>query len=298
MGNNRFFLASGFNILHNSGISAFPYFLAYVLYERLKFGSSSRLPTIADTSTKAIIVLNGGSLTNQSVGDPLQCDFFVCNEFCRTDRFAEIRPKHYVLADQQYYMGSITASGQPVRIETISILNERTSWDMTVYIPLEARREDFAGRLPNPRINLSYYSKAPLPGTGKLSQTVFLRTAAMPYLSNVSVAMVALSVKLGYRVLDIYGLDMTSFRNFMVDSRNQTFIRNSYFYTSGVDVEPYMISSKAKGGYVRGNATIFFQRMYQTLAMHEQLAALTSSIADITNHSQDSVVDSYKRGSP
>ena len=271
-----------------------PYFIAYVIYEWIRYGKATTLPRIAAPHEKAVLVLNGGSLANLSNEDMGCGDYFVCNEFCRSDVFTELCPSFYVLTDQQYYSGSITDTGYPVRSETLSVLDHKTSWDMTLFVPVEARQEGFTGRFLNPKIKIIYYSKAPLPGVGPLSRKILFCGDAMPYLSNVSVAMVAIAVKLGYLELDIYGLDMTFYRNFIVDSNNQSFIKNSYFYENE-GLEPYKISSKKSGGYVRGNAAIFFLRMYQTLISHEQLEMLTRGIVRITNCSKDSVVDVYER---
>ena len=265
----------------------FPYFLAYSFYERVRFGFATRL-CASTGNTKGALVLNGGSLADQSGIDAVQGDIFVCNEFCRTEWFAECRPKYYVFADQQYYSGAITRTLHPVRDATLTILNERTNWPMIVYFPLEARLDKLAKRLNNPQLTISYYSKAPLPGKGYIARSALFKTSAMPYVANVSVVMIALAVKLGYGHLDIYGLDMTFYRKFYVDNDNQCYIKNSYFYSPD-GVEPYMVSSKEEGGYKRGHASLFFQRMYQTLVAHNQLSALTNGLVKIVNHSTDSV---------
>lgn len=272
----------------------FPYFFLYAFYERVRFGVVSPLLHPIEDKGCVNLVLNGNSLTHPVKNELKKSFFFVCNEFCRTERFNELCPKYYVLADQQYYSKFITSSGKVVHEKTLSILNERTKWPMTLFVPVEARLSNFSDQLNNPQIKVSYYSKAPLFGAGDIARFALFQTRAIPYAANVSIPMISLAIKLGYRTLDVYGMDMSFYKNFFVNDQNKCFIKNSYFYSDD-EIKPYMISSKESGGYANGNATIFFQRMYQTLAAHIQIATLTENIVNITNCSSNSVVDAYKR---
>ncbi len=111
------------------------------------------------------------------------------------------------------------------------------------------------------------------------------------------------------RLVILLGLGITFVYIFAVLfylTRNLNFESNAEFYmaynSDGVEpyvepyMEPYMVSSKAVGGYVPGRAAMFFQRIYQTLTAHEQIAVLSRGVANITNYSEDSVVDAYERG--
>lgn len=278
-----------------SVVAGLPYYLSYRLYETVAFGLPHRLDGAAGAGRRAIVVLNGASLAELSPESLADGDIFVCNDFCRTPFFEALRPRYYVLADQQYYAGSITASGRPVRAESLEILNRRAAWPIRVFLPLDARREGLSAYLGNPLLERLHFSKAPLPGEGRLSRWMLYRTGAMPYVANVSVAMIALAVKLGYRRIDVFGLDMSFYRYFRVDRQNLAHIGSSYFYEHD-KVEPYMISAKTEGGYVRGNARIFFERMFQTIDEHWKIAAMTRGRTTIVNHSGDSVIDCYERG--
>jgi len=270
----------------------YPYFIMYRLYELVRFGFSSPLQS-RSISKNANIILHGESLN--SVTEFPDGDFLCCNQICTTSLYSSLKPKHYVLLDPQYYDRRMSKAGKPIRENTLIEINRSTNWDLSLYFPLEAKSEKLEEYFDNPHIDLKYFSKAPIPTSDFISKVLFFKTTMMPPLFNVSIAVISMAVKLGYKNINIYGLDLTYYKYFFVDSNNKSYVKNSHFYEDEGS-SPFMVASKALGGYVEGSSTTFFQRMYQSLYAHELLAKLISQAdIQIINHSIDSVVDVYKR---
>ncbi len=271
------------------------YFFSYKAYEVLNFGFGSSMPKVGGGRIKAAIVLNGGSLNVDGVKKlgPAE-NVFVCNEFCMTPEFLTIKPGHYILADQVFYSEQLKNKSGVVKANAVEVLNQRVDWDMELYVPLEAKGSNFQKKIYNENIAVKYFSKAPMPFSGRLGRLFITNLRSMPVVANVSVPAVALALAKGYGVLEIYGLDMSFYRNFSVNIDNVSYIESSYFYKSG-ERSPYMLSSKRLGGYVRGRASTFFRRMYETIRAHEIIASSFEGKVSIINKSQTSVVDVYPK---
>lgn len=272
----------------------YPYFFAYFLYEKFRFGWASPLPT-TKRSDVANLFLHGGSLAQRVNDTDLSSDAFCCNEFCKTSYFAIIKPTYYVILDPVYYDLSMVKDSPPPKMDTLKDLNELTQWKLNLFLPLEARASKLTSLIDNPLITVRYFSKAPLPDASRFSKWLFYHTSMMPPLFNVSVALISIAAKIGFKIINVYGMDLSYYKYFSVDKNNIPYVGNSHFYEDNDEKAVFMVASKALGGYVQGTASLFFQRMYQSIAAHEQLAKISSSHSQIINFSPYSVVDAYDK---
>lgn len=273
-------------------INGYLYLLFYSVYEFFSYGAPTRRPT--KNLPLAKLILNGASFPEELEGRNDHADLFACNDFCLSERYQKIQPNNYVIADQQFY-GKSSIENAPPKISTLLELNTKTTWSMNLYVPLEARKSSLTAHITNPKIKLFYFSKAPLPGHGGLATHIFFKYGAMPYIANVSIAMLSIAIKTGHREINMYGLDMSYYKFFSVNEKNMSILQSSYFYDEQSH-SPYMIYSKREGGYRQGSSKIFFERIYQTILSHEIISkiAVKHNVL-IKNYSPESIVDTYEK---
>ena len=175
-------------------------------------------------------VLGTGPSLNSDLGHLLShlsgAEIFCVNDFYKSNYFNILKPKYYVIADQDYW-------GESRFKEIISPLIDaivQANWEISLYLPVTARNSILDREARVMDLKVYFYNKTPLAGSAKVSSLLFKRRMAMPRPQNVLVAAIALAMWSGCKQINILGADHDWHNEIQVSNQNilKTKVRHSY----------------------------------------------------------------------
>lgn len=244
-------------------------------------------PTIA-------ILGNGPSLADelpQLLEDKAERDFLAVNFFAQDERFTRLRPAYYVLSDPMFFRAS--ARRQRV-MHLYRVLNERVAWPMNLYVQYyNPECFDYRAVLPNPLIRIVPFHTQMYRGFRGLEFWLFRHGLGSANFGTVVQVGEYVALLLGYKRIELYGVDHTLLDGLCVDHENRLcrIVRHYYDNTPAtlqplcrnVPPRPYTMSA-----YLFEVAELF--------RGHEVLREYAATLgARIVNCTRDSMIDAYQR---
>lgn len=225
-------------------------------------------------------------------GDALATrDVLAVNYFALDDRFTTVRPAYYVLSDPMFFRDS----AQRERVaELYRTLNARVTWPMHLYVQYyNPEHFDYRAALPNPLIRIIPFHTQLYRGFEGLNFRLFRRGLGSANYGTVVQVGIYVALLLGYRTVELYGVDHTLLDGLTVDERNRLCRRDSHYYDATpsaaqpifhkVPHEPYTMAS-----YLAEVAELFHG--------HEVLRDYAAWCgARIVNRTRGSLIDAYER---
>lgn len=248
----------------------------------------------AASHNKVAILGNGPSLTKELptlLERRGEYDFMAVNFFAEDERFAELKPAFYILSDPMFFR----ATAVQERVDALySLLAERVTWPMTLYVQYyNPERFDYRAALPNENIRLVPFHTVLYEGFPSVRRWLFGRGLGSANYGTVVQVGEYVALHLGYRRLELYGVDHTLLEGIEVDADNRLCRRDSHYYDTApaepkpimkkVPAEPYTLAE-----YLAETAQLF--------RGHEILQDYATSLgAEIINCTKDSMIDAYKK---
>lgn len=191
-----------------------------------KFGT--RMP--AAKGDAVVVLANGPSLKTSLEQHP---DFFkkhplmVVNTFSITAAYTQLQPEYYVILDPFFWKGKTE-----VILNTIRCLEEKTSWEMTLFVPQHALKTPIFTALQqkNPNIRIQQFNYTVYKGFQSTGHWFYRKNLAMPQSHNVSIASLFLAVNMGYKEVFLVGADHTWHENLHVNEQNILCTKDIHFY--------------------------------------------------------------------
>lgn len=247
------------------------------------------------THDKVAILGNGPSLAKELpslLERREEYDFMAVNFFAEDERFVELKPAFYILSDPMFFRQ--TAMQQ--RVDRLyALLAEKVSWPMTLYVQFyNPEGFDYRAVLPNENIRIVPFHTTLYDGFSLVRNWLFRRgLGSANYGTVVQIGLYA-ALHLGYRRLELYGVDHTLLEGVIVDEQNRLCRCDSHYYDAApsepkpimrkVPAEPYTVAE-----YLAETAQLF--------RGHEILREYADSLgAEILNCTKGSLIDAYKRG--
>lgn len=221
-----------------------------------KFGLSRNLPKL---HPNCAILGNGPSLRSSLLASEeyiSSCDVIVTNDFPVTPEFYKLKPRFYLLIDTAFFK---TSNGKIVYPRTLAICNalESVDWKIFVFLP-KKYKSVFDSCITNPNVTFHYFNLTPCDGFDWVRFRFFSRGLAMPYVNNVLIPALILSINSDYRNIFIYGADHNWTSFFTLDDANRLCMSGQHFFSGGND--------KPK---------IWWKNEKNSLLVHEALYALS-----------------------
>lgn len=248
----------------------------------------------AASHNKVAILGNGPSLTKELptlLERRGEYDFMAVNFFAEDERFAELKPAFYILSDPMFFR----ATAVQERVDALySLLAERVTWPMTLYVQYyNPERFDYRAVLPNENIRLVPFHTVLYEGFPSVRRWLFGRGLGSANYGTVVQVGEYVALHLGYRRLELYGVDHTLLEGIEVDADNRLCRRDSHYYDTApaepkpimkkVPAEPYTLAE-----YLAETAQLF--------RGHEILQDYATSLgAEIINCTKGSMIDAYKK---
>lgn len=244
---------------------------------------------------KVAILGNGPSLAKELpelLAKGEEYDFMAVNFFAEDERFAELKPAYYVLSDPMFFR----ATAMQERVDSLyRLLTERVTWPMTLYVQYyNPEKFDYRAALPNKNIRIVPFHTTLYEGFSSVRHWLFKRGLGSANYGTVVQVGEYVALLLGYKRVELYGVDHTLLDGLVVDTENRLCRRDSHYYdTKPAEPKPIMKKVPAEPYTVAE----YLAETAQLFRGHEILRDYADALgAEIINCTKGSLIDSYKRG--
>ena len=179
--------------------------------------------------------------------------------------------------------------------ELYRALNEKVAWPMNLYVQYyNPERFDYRAALPNPNIRIVRFHSQMYSGFRCLEFRLFRRGLGSANFGTVVQVGEYVALLLGYRSIELYGVDHTLLDGLCVDDGNRLCRADRHYY----DAEPrapqpvYM-----KVPHVPYTMSVYLAEVAELFRGHEVLRDYAAWLgARIVNRTRGSMIDAYERG--
>lgn len=272
------------------------YFAVMAVKENFRnyVGRAGRTPG-AQADTLAILG-NGPSLRRElpqliESGALRGRDVLAVNFFALDARFETLRPAYYVLSDPMFFRDS----AQRDRVaELYRTLNARVTWPMHLYVQFyNPERFDYRAALPNPLIRIIPFHTQLYDGFPRLTFRLFRRGLGSANFGTVVQVGEYVALLLGYRTVELYGVDHTLLDGLTVDAENRLCRRDSHYYDTAPAAAQPIFQKVPHAPYTMAG---YLAEVAELFRGHEILRDYAASVgARIVNRTRGSLIDAYER---
>ena len=222
------------------------------------------------------------------------CDIMAVNFFALGEEFETLRPKYYVLSDPQFFR----RSGRSERVEGLyKALDSRTAWPMNLYVQYyNPEHFDYRAAVPNPNVRIVPFHTTLFRGFRRVEFWCYRHGLGSGNFGTVVQNGIFIALLLGYRDIELYGVDHTLLEGLCVDERNRLCRIRSHYYDNGAaqTAEPIYVNATdppqpyTMASYLAETAELF--------RGHEVLRDYARTLgARIVNRTSHSMIDAYER---
>ena len=221
-------------------------------------------------------------------------DILAVNFFALSEEFALIKPKYYVISDPMFFRKA--GHGERVQ-ELYKALAEKVSWPMKLYVQYY-NPEHFDYRTAighNPNIEIVPFHSIVFHGFRSVEFWCYRRGLGSGNFGTVIQNGEFIALQLGYRRIELYGVDHTLLDGLMVDEKNRVCRRKSHYYDSEQSpAEPiYYNATNPPRPYTMSE---YLSETAELFRGHEVLRDFSEKCgAEIINRTANSMIDAYKR---
>lgn len=250
-------------------------------------------------SRRMAILGNGPSLREQlprliAQREWEKADMLAVNFFALSDEFSVIKPAYYVISDPMFFR----AAGRGERVETLyKALSERVTWPMTLYVQYyNPEHFDYAAAIGhNPNIRIVRFHSTVFHGFRSVEFWCYRHGLGSGNFGTVVQNGEFIGILLGYKQIDLYGVDHTLLEGLMVDEKNRLCrIKSHYYDTEQATAEPIYVNATnpprpyTMHSYLAETAELF--RGHEVLSDWAREQGVR-----IVNRTEGSMIDAYER---
>lgn len=254
-----------------------------------------RAGTVGERRPTMAVLGNGPSLKGELeelLCDPAARDFMAVNFFAEDERFMVLRPAYYVLSDPMFFRRTSLRG----RIEQFyRTLNERVTWPMNLYVQYyNPEHFDYRAHLTNPLIRIVRFHTITYYGFRAVRHWLFNHGLGSGNFGTVVQVGELIALQLGYRRVELYGVDHTLLEGLTVDGENRLCRADRHFYDD--DTTPHLKPMMQKVPEVPYTMAVYLQEVADLFRGHELLRDYADSLgAEIVNCTRSSMIDAYRR---
>ena len=158
-------------------------------------------------------------------------DILAVNFFALSEEFALIKPKYYVISDPMFFRKA--GYGERVQ-ELYKALAEKVSWPMKLYVQYyNPEHFDYRSAIGhNPNIEIVPFHSIVFHGFRSVEFWCYRRGLGSGNFGTVIQNGEFIALQLGYRRIELYGVDHTLLDGLMVDEKNRACRRKRHYYDS------------------------------------------------------------------
>ena len=254
--------------------------------------------TSTSQNTKAIIICNGPSLKNdinQILDNTEASDIYCVNYMALDNNFQKLKPNTYVFADPMFWSKNVKEDVKKDNDELVRRLLQ-VNWNMRIICPKDGVTKIRSLLEENEKLNIEAVPQMGVNFTSEyLNLLAYKLNVGTPIFVNVAILALWDAVKKNKKLIDIYGVDFSFFKQYSVDqSTNELYHHYSHFYQKGTTqfkpAEKYQNQSQKKMHTRMHQAWQSFQQMYLISLYAKKLKI------KILNRSSNSYLDCFERG--
>lgn len=253
-----------------------------------------RAGTVCPPAPAMAILGNGPSLSEELprlMAEPEGRDFMAVNFFAHDPRFEVLRPSCYVLSDPMFFRDS------PRREQVAELyrtLNERVAWPMNLYVQYyNPERFDYRAVLPNPDIRIVRFHSHMYRGFRGVEFWLFRRGLGSANFGTVVQVGEYVALLLGYKRIELYGVDHTLLEGLCVDDRNRLCRVDRHYYDDGSPEVRPIVRNVPPQPYTMAQ---YLAEVAELFRGHEVLRDYARTLgARIVNRTAGSMIDAYDR---
>ena len=158
-----------------------------------------------------------------------QADMMAVNFFALSEEFEVVRPKYYVISDPMFFR----AAGRSERVENLyKALAERVTWPMTLYVQYyNPEHFDYSAAInTNPNIRIVPFHSIVFHGFRSVEFWMYRRGLGSGNFGTVVQNGEFIGILLGYKQIELYGVDHTLLEGLCVDDENRLCRTQSHYY--------------------------------------------------------------------
>lgn len=221
-------------------------------------------------------------------------DILAVNFFALSEEFALIKPKYYVISDPMFFRKA--GYGERVQ-ELYKALAEKVSWPMKLYVQYyNPEHFDYRSAIGhNPNIEIVPFHSIVFHGFRSVEFWCYRRGLGSGNFGTVIQNGEFIALQLGYRRIELYGVDHTLLDGLMVDEKNRVCRRKSHYYDSEQSpAEPiYYNATNPPRPYTMSE---YLSETAELFRGHEVLRDFSEKCGtEIINRTAHSMIDAYKR---
>ena len=250
-----------------------------------------------DPSRGMVILGNGPSLADdlpRLIGrrEYESKDFMAVNYFALDERFTTVRPAYYVLSDPLFFRDSEYRGRVAGLYRT---LNEKVTWPMNLYVQYyNPERFDYRAALPNPNIRIVRFHTQVYRGFRSVEFRLFRHGLGSANFGTVVQVGEYVALLLGYRRIELYGVDHTLLDGLCVDDENRLCRADRHYYDTEPKA-PHPIRMNVPD--VPYTMATYLAEVAELFRGHEVLRDYAAWLgARIVNRTRGSMIDAYERG--
>jgi hypothetical protein len=220
-------------------------------------------------------------------------DVFCVNGFVESDLYEVIKPKHYVLADPDYWFSTMSLNESAVDSSIFLNIINKTTWPLTIYMPFvaESSIDGFFSGAKN--IRVCYYNTASVSGDDSLVNILYDHGLGMPSPQNVLIPTLFLSLRLGYKKIVLLGADHSWHQSLVLDEENRVCVKQPHFYDETAELLPFEMAKIDNKLFTMDAAFYAFALMFEGYQKIEKYSKHLE--AKIYNASSITFIDAFKR---
>ena len=214
------------------------------------------------------------------------------NFFALDERFETVRPAYYVLSDPMFFRDSACRDRVA---ELYRVLDEKVTWPMNLYVQYyNPERFDYRAALPNPNIRIVRFHTQLYRGFRGVEFWLFRRGLGSANFGTVVQVCEYVALLLGYKTLELYGVDHTLLDGLCVDEENRLCRADGHYYDAA-PATPKPIFQKVP--HCPYTMSVYLAEVAELFRGHEVLRDYAASLgARIINRTRGSMIDAYERG--
>ena len=250
-------------------------------------------------SSKRLAILgNGPSLKKQlpkliEQREWEQADMMAVNFFALSEEFRLIKPKYYILSDPMFFR----KAGHSERIENLYNALAKVEWQMTLYVQYyNPEKFDYTAAIANnPNIRIVKFHSTVFHGFRSVEFWCYRHGLGSGNWGTVVQNGILTAIQIGYRTIELYGVDHTLLEGLMVDENNRLCRTASHYYdTTAAEPKPiYYNATNPPRPYTMAE---YLAETAELFRGHEVLRDFAKEEGvKIINRTAGSLIDAYER---
>lgn len=213
---------------------SYDFFLSCISNVSLK----DKINNISRSNRPSLRILgNGNSLSLELNTMSSDIEYMVMNSHVLHDSYFALKPKYYVIADPAFFKPRFNFDGRYIVQKILTV----TNWNMTLFVPWEHAK---GIKLESTEwVKVEYVNQSEYRGPEQYREYLYEHNLAMPMVNNVLASAIYLSIYLGYKNVELYGVEHSWTRDIYVNNKNQVCLRDNHFYDKEVVQEKVIVDS-------------------------------------------------------